>query len=80
MYAACCLAAVELRRRGVEGGGIPFKVPGTHVAPWLALGVIAWLLWSLQAGEWIAAGLIVLAAALVFLVTSPSRRARAIRA
>jgi amino acid transporter len=80
MYAACCLAAVELRRRGVEGGGIPFKVPGTRAAPWLALGVIAWLLWSLQLGEWIAAGLIVLAVALVFVVTSPSRRARAVRA
>jgi APA family basic amino acid/polyamine antiporter len=80
MYAACCLAAVELRRRGVEGSGIPFKVPGTRVAPWLALGVIAWLLWSLQPGEWIAAGLILLIAALVFAVTSPSRRARAINA
>jgi APA family basic amino acid/polyamine antiporter len=80
MYAACCLAAVELRRRGVAGGGIPFKVPGTRAAPWLALGVIAWLLWSLQLGEWIAAGLIVLVAALVFVVTSPSRRARAVRA
>jgi APA family basic amino acid/polyamine antiporter len=80
MYGACCLAAVELRRRGVQGGGIPFKVPGTRVAPWLALGVIAWLLWSLQPGEWIAAGLIVVVAALVFLVTVPSRRARAVRA
>lgn len=80
MYGACCLAAVELRRRGVAGGGVPFKVPGTRVAPWLALGVIAWLLWSLQPGEWIAAGLIVLLAALVFVVTSPSRRARAVRA
>jgi APA family basic amino acid/polyamine antiporter len=80
MYGACCLAAVELRRRRVEGGGLPFNVPGTRVAPWLALGVIAWLLWSLQPGEWIAAGLIVLVAALVFAVTSPSRRARAVRA
>jgi basic amino acid/polyamine antiporter, APA family len=80
MYAACCLAAVELRRRGVAGGGIPFKVPGTRVAPWLALGVIAWLLWSLKPGEWIAAGLILLVAALVFAVTSPSRRARAVGA
>jgi amino acid transporter len=80
MYGACCLAAVELRRRGVEGGGIPFKVPGTRVAPWLALGVIAWLLWSLQPNEWLAAGVIVLAAALVFVVTSSSRRSRAVRA
>jgi hypothetical protein len=42
--------------------------------------VIAWLLWSLQPGEWIAAGLILLVAVLVFAVTSPSRRTRAVRA
>lgn len=76
MYAACCLASVELRRRDVQGGGIPFNVPGARVAPWLALGVIVWLLSSLQSSEWIAAGLIVLAAALIFVVTNPSRRAR----
>jgi amino acid transporter len=80
MYAACCLAAVELRRRGVRGGGIPFELRGARAAPWLALGVIAWLLWSLQPGEWIAAGLILLVAVLVFAVTSPSRRTRAVRA
>jgi APA family basic amino acid/polyamine antiporter len=80
VYAACCLAAVELRRRGVRGGGIPFELRGARAAPWLALGVIAWLLWSLQPGEWIAAGLILLVAVLVFAVTSPSRRTRAVRA
>jgi amino acid transporter len=80
MYAACCLAAVELRRRGVRGGGIPFELRGARAAPWLALGVIAWLLWSLQPGEWIAAGLILFVAVLVFAVTSPSRRTRAVRA
>ncbi len=78
VYAACCLAAMELRRRGVRGEGIPFRVAGTRVAPWLALGVIAWLLWSLKPTEWLAAAVIVVVAALVFTVTLPSRRARVV--
>jgi basic amino acid/polyamine antiporter, APA family len=76
VYAACCFAAVRLRRRGVQGGGVPFRVPGTRVAPWLALVVIGWLLWELKPTEWIAAGVIVVLAAIVFVVTSASRRAR----
>ena len=76
VYAGCCFAAVRLRRRGVHGGGIPFRVPGTRVAPWLALGVIAWLLWELQPKEWLAAAVIVAVAAVVFAATLPARRAR----
>ena len=76
VYAACCFAAVRLRRLGVHGGGIPFRVPGTRVAPWLALGVIGWLLWELQPKEWLAAAVIVGVAAVVFAATLPARRAR----
>ena len=78
MYAACCLAAVELRRRGVRGGDTSFQVPGMRVAPWLALGVIVWLLWGLTRLEWLAAAAIVGVAVVVFAVTRPSRRARAV--
>ena len=76
VYAACCLAAAELRRRGVRSGGIPFAVPGGQIVPWLALAVIAWLLWGLRAEEWLAAGLVVVAAIVVYFATSASRRAR----
>jgi amino acid transporter len=76
VYAACCVAAVQLRRRGVEGGGVPFRVAGTRVAPWLALGVIGWLLWELKPAEWLAAGVIIVAAAVLFVATQASRRAR----
>jgi amino acid transporter len=76
VYAACALAAIELRRRGIQGGGVPFQVPLTRVAPFLALVVIAWMLWGLSPGEWRAAGIILAAAAGVFVVTLPSRRAR----
>jgi hypothetical protein len=67
---------VRLRRRGVHGGGVPFRVPGTRVAPWLALGVIGWLLWELKPAEWLAAGAIVVVAAVLFVATQASRRAR----
>ena len=77
VYAACCLAAAELRRRDVRAGGVPFRVPAGRVVPWLALGVIAWLLWSVRPAEWLAAGLILAGAGVVYAVTLPARRARA---
>jgi APA family basic amino acid/polyamine antiporter len=76
VYAGCCLASVALRRRGLVGEGTPFRVPGARIAPWLALGVIAWLLWELKPGEWVAAVVVIAAAVLVFAATIPSRRAR----
>lgn len=78
VYGACCLAAAELRRRGVQGGGgsVAFRVRGARVAPWLALGVIAWLLWELEPKEWLAAAVILAVAALVYTVTITSRRTR----
>src|SRR5437763_526139 len=80
VYAACCLAAAELRRRDVRAGGIPFEVAGGAVVPWLALAVIAWLLWGLRLEEWIAAGLVVLVAVAVYVVTAGARRRRVVHA
>lgn len=79
VYAACCLAAAELRRRDVRSGGIPFRVPGGAIVPWLALAVIAWILWGLRAEEWRAAALVVGAAVIVYFATVPARRARIAR-
>jgi APA family basic amino acid/polyamine antiporter len=76
VYAACCVAAAELRRRDVRAGGIPFEVPGGPFVPWLALVVIAWLLWGLRREEWIAAGVVVLVAMGVYAMTAASRRRR----
>jgi basic amino acid/polyamine antiporter, APA family len=54
VYGACCLATLELRRRDVRAGGVPFQVPAAGVVPWLALAVILALLATLQWSEWIA--------------------------
>ncbi|MEP6730891.1 MAG: amino acid permease [bacterium] len=78
VYAVCSLAALELRRRDVRMGGIPFKVPAARVVPWVALIVILWMLSSVTLKEWFAALIIVAASALIYLVTLSSRRARAI--
>ena len=77
VYAACCLAAFELRRRDVQAGGVPMRVPFASVVPWAALGVIAWMLSSVQRNEWLAAIVIVLFATIVYALTLPSRRERA---
>jgi L-asparagine transporter-like permease len=74
VYGACCLATIELRRRDVRAGGIPFRVPGAAVVPWLALAVIAALLATLQWSEWLAV-LTVMAAAVVYVYARPRRHA-----
>ncbi len=51
LYLLCSLAAFELRRRGVQQGGTPIKVPFGAVIPWLSVGVIAFLLTGATADE-----------------------------
>ena len=79
VYGACCIAAAELQRRDVRAGGTPFEVPGGRIAPWLAVGVIGWLLWQITAQEWKAAAVVVAGALVVYAVTRSSRRARAVQ-
>lgn len=76
VYGACCIAAAELQRRDVRAGGTPFQVPGGRIAPWLAVGVIGWLLWQITWQEWRAAAAVVGAALVAYAVTHASRRAR----
>ena len=73
LYATCCLATWQLRRRDIRSGGTPFKVPMPGVVIVLACLVIAWMLSSVTAAEWLAFGVAVLVAAGLFLLR---RRAR----
>jgi basic amino acid/polyamine antiporter, APA family len=72
LYAACCVAAWVLRRRGVQQGGTPFRVPFAGVVPWLACGVIAWLLTAIRPSEWVAV-LAALGAAAIFYLLAGRR-------
>lgn len=73
VYAACCLAAWELRRRGVQAGGTPFRVPGAAVVPWLALAAIAYMLTPITRMEWLVMGGVVAVATAIFFVTREHR-------
>ena len=73
LYATCCLATWQLRRRDIRSGGTPFRVPMPGVVIVLACLVIAWMLSSVTAAEWLAFGVAVLVAAGLFLLR---RRAR----
>jgi amino acid transporter len=77
VYAACCLAVIQLRRRNVQEGGTPFRAPFASVIPVLAVIVIAWLLTSLSADEWKALLAVVGVAIVVFVSSLPSRRTAA---
>lgn len=77
LYAACCVASWELRRRGVTtDGAAPFRVPLAPVIPWLALAVIAFMLLSVTLKEWAWVLGVLALAALVFFATAGSRAAR----
>jgi amino acid transporter len=77
VYAACCLAVIQLRRRNVQEGGAPFRAPFASVIPILAVGIIVWLLTSLSADEWKALLAVVGVAIVVFISSLPSRRTAA---
>jgi amino acid transporter len=73
LYFACCLAAWRLRALDVRAGGLPFRIPGGGVAPWLACGVILWMLTGVKSEEWLALGVALGLASLVFLATAANR-------
>jgi amino acid transporter len=77
LYAGCCLAAWELRRRDVRAGGVPFRVPAAGVVPFLALAAIAYILTSVTLDEWEIVAAVLAAAALVYLLTAAARKRRA---
>jgi amino acid transporter len=76
VYAVCCAAVLELRRRDVRAGGEPFRAPASAAIPVVAVIVIGWLLTSLKANEWAAIGMIVGAAVALYAVTHSTRMAK----
>jgi APA family basic amino acid/polyamine antiporter len=75
VYGACCLAVIELRRRKVQTGGVPFRVPFAAAIPILTVLIMVWLLTSLTAEEWKALLVVVGVAIVVYAASLPSRRA-----
>jgi amino acid transporter len=73
LYGMCCIATWQLRRRDVRAGGTPFKVPAPALVIVLACLMIAWLLTSVTAGEWLAFAMAIAVASAIFALrrTSP---------
>ena len=66
LYATCCVAMWQLRRRDVRAAGTPFQVPAPGLVVVLACLVIGWILTSITLREWMAFALALAAAALIF--------------
>lgn len=79
VYFFCAVAALELRRRNVQSGGIPFRVPGAGVVPILACVVIIGMLTSITLDEWTSI-VITAAAAAGLYVLSYRHRAKTAKA
>jgi basic amino acid/polyamine antiporter, APA family len=75
LYLGCALAAWRLRQMAVTGEGTTFRVPLGNVVPWLATGVIVWLLTGLTRDEWLAFGACLAVASLVYVITRHRRAA-----
>ena len=77
VYFFCAVAALELRRRNVQSGGVPFRVPGAGVVPVLACVVIVGLLTSITMAEWSSILITAVVAAGLYVLSYRSRAARA---
>jgi amino acid transporter len=75
VYFGCSAAALQLRRRNVQAGGIPFRVPGGSVIPILSCIVIVGLLTSITVNEWLVLLAVLGVASLVFVATRRRRAA-----
>jgi len=79
LYLLCCAAALELRRRNVQEGGMPFRVPGGGLVPALAILVILYLLSNATRQELLSVGVALAVAVALYMVRTVVRRPEATR-
>jgi amino acid transporter len=78
VYAACSLAAIQLRRRDVRLDKAPFTVPGGPTVHILSCLGIIFLLSSVTPKEWAVLVAVLGIGTAIFLATAKARRARAL--
>ena len=75
VYLICCLAALQLRRRGVrDEGTVPFNLPAGPVIPIVASAVVIWLMTASTKEEVLAMGAMLVAETVIFLAMRARRR------
>ena len=72
LYLLCSAAAFELRRRNVQEGGIPFRIPGGPIVPVLSIIVILFLLSNATRAEMVTVAGALAAATLLYLLRRQS--------
>ena len=72
LYLLCSAAAFELRRRNVQEGGIPFRIPGGPIVPVLSIIVIVFLLSNATRTEMLTVAGALAAATLLYWLRRPS--------
>jgi len=75
VYFGCSVAAWQLRRRNVQAGGVPFRVPGAGVVPFLSCAMIVGLLSSITLDEWRVLVTVLVLASVLFVLTKRRRAA-----
>jgi APA family basic amino acid/polyamine antiporter len=75
LYILCCLAALELGRRDVQGDGAPFQFPGAKIVPIMAIMAILWILFHATAREFAVNAIVLVVASILYLLRIRLRRA-----
>ena len=78
VYAACCVATLRLRSRGVNAERAPFVAPGGPFIPIAAFAAVAWLLAHIPIRELLAVASVTVAALLLYVATRGVRATRAV--
>jgi amino acid transporter len=68
LYLMACGAALELARRDVRIGGTPFRLRGAGAAPFLAAGLIIWVLTTATVREFAITAVVLAIATLAYVV------------
>ena len=73
IYFACAIAVLVLRRRGVRTDAPPFVIPGGPIVPVIACAVVAWLLSRATRAEYIAVGVTLVIAIILYVLSRFAR-------
>ena len=79
LYLLCSAAAFELRRRNVQEGGVPFRIPGGPIVPILSIMVILFLLSNATRAEMLTVAGALATATLLYLLRRRSPGAATVR-